>query len=81
MAQEFISGVQLACELREALKFERHIRGITINAICGDAASITIEFVPDVDDLGKIVRVFERYGLAIPPNADPKTWRDSEPLL
>jgi hypothetical protein len=76
--QKFVHGQYLGAELVKALNIARPVRSIVIKADCGKPASVVVEFVPTLDDVDGLLKVFAAYGLVSVPDG---TWRDQNPLL
>ena len=63
MARLFVHGMKLCKELVEAMNIPRPIRSITINSDCSKPVSVTVEFVPTVEDTDKITKIMGQYRL------------------
>ncbi len=60
---DFVYGMVLASELAKVLKIDRPIRSIVINADCRGSASVTVEFIPTVNDAVMIAAFLKTYQL------------------
>ena len=70
MLHNFVHGKHFAFELQKALKIDRPIRSVLVRADVWQAVSVTIEFVPEVDEMDAVAELFKKYQLIEVPIAE-----------
>ena len=76
MAHVFVHGKHFAYELQKALNIDRPIRSVAIRADVRNAVSVTIEFVPELDEADAVIGLIKKYALAEPPSSDTPGFRN-----
>jgi hypothetical protein len=79
MATSFVHGRKLCAALAKALNITRPVRSIIIKANCSEAASVTIEFVPSLEEAETMAKIVEEYKVEELPSFKG-SWRDNPQL-